>query len=120
MKLVKQPTGSSLCGQACVATICGLTLEESAMIFRSKGATCTKQLIQALSQMGVECGDKLIRGFPKGHSAILKFTHPSKRSHWVVWHKNKYYDPAAGVFRKAPKWLEQSRVSSYLKLTLRG
>lgn len=118
MKLVKQPTGSNQCGQACVATVCGLSLEESLMIFCRKGATRTKQLIQALRQMGIACGDKLIRGFPKGCSAILKFTHPSGRSHWVVWHKNKYYDPVAGVFRKVPRWLEPSRVTSHLKLIL--
>jgi len=118
MKLVKQPTESNQCGQACVATVCGLSLEESLMIFRCKGATSTKQLIQAFSQMGIACGDKLIQGFPKGCSAILKFTHPSGKSHWVVWHKNKYYDPVAGVFRKVPRWLEKSRVTSHLKLIL--
>jgi len=58
----------------------------------------------------------LIRGFPKEGSALLKFTHPSGESHWVVWHKKKYYDPVAGVFRKVPRWLEPSRVTSYLKL----
>lgn len=119
MKLVRQPFASSQCGQACLATICGITLEEALMIFRSKGATRTKQLIQALSQMGITCGDKLKRGFPpKGESAILKFTHPSGRSHWVIWYKRKYYDPVAGVFRKVPQWLEESRVTSHLKLTL--
>lgn len=116
MKLVKQPTGSNQCGQACVATISGLSLEESLMIFRRKGQTCTKHVVSALRQMGITCGDKLIRGFPKGCSAILKFTHPSGKSHWVVWHKNKYYDPVAGVFRKVPRWLEPSRVTSHLIL----
>lgn len=116
MKLVKQPVGSSQCGQACVATVCGITLEESLMIFRRKGQTRTKHIVAALRQMGIKCGDKLTRGFPKEGAAILKFTHPSGRSHWVVWYKNKYYDPIAGVSQKIPRWLLRSRVTSYLKL----
>jgi len=115
MKLVKQPVGSSQCGQACVATICGFTLEKSLMIFCRRGQTRTKHVVAALRQTGVTCGDKLTRGFPGEGSAILKFTHPSGGSHWVVWYKNKYYDPLAGVFRKVPRWLEKSRVTSYLK-----
>ncbi len=117
MKLVKQPIGSSQCGPACIATICGISLGESLAIFRSKGATRTKQLVQVLRQMGITCGDKLTRGFPKECSAILKFKHPSGKSHWVVWYKNKYYDPVAGVFRKVPKWLKKSRVTSHLRVT---
>jgi len=48
MELVRQPFASNQCGQACVATICGITLEESLMIFRCKGQTRTKQVIAAL------------------------------------------------------------------------
>ncbi|MHC4702439.1 MAG: hypothetical protein ACYTFQ_17890 [Planctomycetota bacterium] len=57
LQFVRQPEGSNQCGQACVATICGITLDESLMIFRCKGCTTTKRVVTALRQMGVECGD---------------------------------------------------------------
>jgi len=62
MKLVRQPEGSSLCGQACVATIAGVSLEESIRAFDgTRGGTRTKQVINALRKFGIACGDKLLR-----------------------------------------------------------
>lgn len=117
MKLVRQPTGSNQCGQACVATLCGLTLDEAIALMGTKGKTRTKQLVEALLAKSVICGCRLKRGFPPDdQTAILKFKHSDGQGHWVVWHKGKYYDPQAGVFRQPPKYLARSRVTSYLTL----
>lgn len=112
MKLVRQPKGSNLCGQACVATIAGITLEESTEVFRTKGYTNTKIVKQALLQLVFRTPDRLKRGKPTG-LAIVKFLSPDGRAHWVVWNK-KYYDPNAGVFRKVPKYLAGSKQTSFL------
>jgi hypothetical protein len=99
IKLVRQPLDSNQCGQACVATICGITFNEALMLFRQKGRTTTKQVVTALRSMGIVCGDRLRRGFPhSGGSAILKFICPEGASHWVVWHLGRCLDPALGIY----------------------
>ena len=115
MNLVRQPKGSNLCGQACVATICKVTLDEAIMVMRTKGCTNGKQIIQALRQLGVTSSDKMIRGKPIG-SAIVKFTHPDGKSHWVLVYNSKYYDPFYGVNRKVPRYLKNSRITSHIRL----
>ena len=116
MRLCRQPSGSNQCGQACIATICNIELFDACCMMRTKGKTRTKQLIAALTQMGMYTGPRLKRGFPESGLAILKFVHPDGQSHWVVWENGKYYDPAAGVFRKTPKYLQDSKVTSYLRV----
>lgn len=118
MKLVKQPKGSSLCGQACVAMLAGVSLEESTETFRTKGCTRYKALIQALRQLGVESAEKWKMGHPTG-DAIIRFTNQELGcSHWVVFFKGKYYDPAGGVYRKLPKCLRKAKATSYLSVDL--
>ncbi|GAG32918.1 unnamed protein product, partial [marine sediment metagenome] len=116
---VKQPEDSNLCGQACVATLAGVGLEESIRVFGTRGKTTTRQIRQALLHLEVDCGERLVRGFPDG-PAILKWTWPNGHSHWCVWMNNKYYDPCAGVHRKPPKYLTRAnaRVTSHLELYL--
>ena len=118
MKLVRQPKDSTLCGQACVATLAGITLGKSIMFFGHKGRTRYKAVIQALHQLGVDSGPGWKKGFPKCKTAVMLYRLDGEwtGSHWVVWHKKKYYDPAAGVFRKEPKWLKDSRVTSHLEV----
>lgn len=116
MRLEQQPPGSNLCGQCCISTICNITLEDSCKLMRTKGRTSTKQLIAALTYMNMYTAPKLKRGMPESGLAILKFTHPDGKSHWVVWENYKYYDPAAGVFRGKPRYLQESRVTSHLRV----
>lgn len=115
MKLIRQPSGSNLCGQACCATICGITLDEACMLARTKGQTTTKHLKRILRAMSIDHGERRIRGFPSCETALL-FWRSDKGAHWMVWHKNKYYCPVAGVFRKPPKHVEGARVTSYLSI----
>ena len=117
MKLVRQPTDSKLCGQACVATICNISLEEAIMLVRKQGATRTRDLKRCLHAMGVPHGSRRIRGMPKEGSALLFWTGDTG-CHWTVWHNQKHYDPAAGVFRKTPKHLECAKVTSHLPIEI--
>jgi hypothetical protein len=54
---------------------------------------------------------------PKEGTALL-FWRSTEGAHWTVWHKNKHYDPAAGVFRKVPNHLSEARVTSHLPITM--
>lgn len=121
MNLVRQPPQSNLCGQACIATICGITLEEAIALMKTKGKTSTSHLITALKVKGFHPTVGLTRknktsGFTwPDDIKICKFK-TGKASHWVVRHNDKFYDPAAGVFREVPKYLTNSgaKLVSYL------
>lgn len=127
MKLVRQPPRSNCCGQACIATIFDITLEESIKAFGTRGCTRARDLIAAAIKLQSEvaphwsCGDRLINSrntpLPKNGTAVAKFRltgTPGWKSHWVVYHNGKYYDPAAGVFRKVPEYLEHAKLTSWL------
>lgn len=122
MKLVKQPPNSNLCGQACVATIAGISLDEAVSLFGKKGKTRTGDVRDALIKRGFDpcrCATRMckssdwIRRLWDSATLIVKFKQ-GKSGHWVVRHKGKFYDPAAGVFRELPKYLESSKPTSFL------
>jgi hypothetical protein len=116
MRYVKQPMGSNVCGQACVAMLADITLDEAIVATGRRGKTRTKDIKAGLTVCGILHGTRRIRGMaPKGVKAMLFWT-GDKGCHWTVWHKNKHYDPVAGVYRKVPRWLEGSRVTSYLPI----
>lgn len=130
MKLVRQPPNSNCCGQACIATIFGVTLDEAIVAVGTTGKTSTRNLIDAvlaLQSVGHHnwtCGSSLNRTksnpLPEKGTAICKFRLPASleigapRSHWVVYNNGKYYDPAAGVFRQVPDYLAKSKLTSWL------
>ena len=116
MKLVRQPSGSNLCGQACVAMVCDIELEEAIELVGSRGKTVTKQLKEALTSQGVKTSERRVLGFPEEGSALLFWKSGNDLRHWTVWHKNKHYDPNAGVFRDTPRYLLNARVTSHLKI----
>ena len=98
MKLVRQPPGSNLCGQACVAMVLGRTLDDVRPLFRKWGLTRTKDLVQALKNGSCyPKAERLIRvhrGRLMPPVAICKFGWPGLwKSHWVVWADFKFWDP---------------------------
>ena len=117
MKLVRQPDKKQ-CGQACVAMVCGITLDEASMLARTKGKTQTKHLKRVLHAKGVKHGERRLPGMPKEGSALLYWKSETGYYHWTVWHKKKHYDPLAGVFRNIPNYLSEARVLSHLPITL--
>lgn len=103
---IKQPDGSSLCGQTCVAMAAGVSLERSIEVFGSRGATRTKQVIKALRELGLNpIGDKLTRrkGAEKAPAyGILKILFERfnevdgkihEWSHWALMWDGVLHDP---------------------------
>lgn len=99
---LQQPEMSSLCGQTCVAMVAGVTLEKSIEVFGSKGGTRPKQLIDALKAFRVNCGESLVklkRGIVKPPICIVKLHFKdSKHTHWTIWYKDHYLDPALPIY----------------------
>lgn len=118
MNLVRQPTASNLCGQACVATLCAITLDEAIAIVGTKGKTRPKQIVAALKAKGLHpfVGMTLMskRGFIHPEETHLCKFKGDRGSHWVIRHNGKWYDPAAGVFREVPRYLATAKLTSYL------
>jgi hypothetical protein len=118
INLIKQPDNSNLCGQACVAMIAGISLDESIKLFNSKGKTNTKQLCYILRERGISCSDKAIRikNNNKPKFCILKIHYAGyKHLHWCIWNNNKYYDPARGIKIKLDTF---ERETSFIKINL--
>lgn len=118
INLIRQPDNSNLCGQACVAMIAGISLDESIKLFNSKGKTRTKQLYHALKKRRISCDEKAIRiknnNKPEFCIVIIHYT-GYKYTHWCIWNDNKYYDPARGVRTKLDKF---ERETSFIKINL--
>jgi hypothetical protein len=103
LRLVRQPVGSKQCGQACMAMICGLKLKE-VVEEMGTGGTRTKHLVRFLRAHGFWCESKLQRvssrwklylHIREAYAAVVKITWEKNRSHWVVLHKGRVYDPIA-------------------------
>lgn len=118
MKLVRQPPGSKVCGQACVATLAGVSLGKAIMQVGKAGKTKTIDLKRGLDANNIKHGSRRERGMPDKSVTALLFWTGEHGCHWTVWHKGKYYDPVAGVYRKTPRHLSDARVTSFLRVEL--
>lgn len=107
-KLVFQPEGSNLCGQASVAMVAGLTLEESVEAFRREGApaglTMARHLRKVLSWFHLEMGpalrlprtvlDKTTGQVDLEGTWVCRMRWPGrKKTHWVVVDRHHLLDP---------------------------
>jgi hypothetical protein len=124
MKHVRQPQGSSLCGQACIAMLLRCSLIEACSIVRRSGGTKTEDLARALRKRGFPVNDRLSpwRGaLPE--RAVLKVRFQGRaRFHWVLAHKGLVFDPMK--YRPHPfspsLWRRRSgRVTAYLAVPQR-
>ena len=60
---IRQPEGSNLCGQACVAMLAGVTLAEAIRATGTRGRTSTRHVTHALRALGCR-PYSLRRGIP--------------------------------------------------------
>jgi len=91
MRIVQQPPNSLLCGQACLAMVLDLSLDET--IALAGDAPLGNRSIQVHPRIG-EPG----LGKPKGLSLCLAVREeaPDERGHWLVWEGSKFLDPWDG------------------------
>jgi hypothetical protein len=130
MAFIRQ-RGKMDCGVAALAMLCNVTYEEAerAIPWRRVGVsrgTYTKQLRKGASKLGYSTKSTLRDRlkpiiYPKfwarlppptlsdvwylmPNNSLVKIPHPDglkHGSHWVVWRREKIYDPARGVFHPA-------------------
>lgn len=121
LELVLQPRDSKLCGQACIAMVAGVSLDEAVKVVGHTQATRTQDLIKALAHFGIHSDRKLsvaprAKRFTKNWcSAIISIQRvvnykgcEPKFSHWIVNDHGKLLDPSGA------NSLEYGRVISAL------
>jgi len=123
MAFIRQKCKSD-CGIAVLAMLCNVTYEQAyaAIVWKKKYVyyTSTKQLRDAALKLGYRTEStpkqrlRVVRApgawknmrlamaqdwwYLIPNNSLVKITSPDGRWHWVVWRKNKIYDPARGVF----------------------
>lgn len=115
--LVRQPEGTSLCGQCCVAMAAKVSLKDAveAVGHDKKRGTHTHEIVAALRRLGVGCADKLRRVsrskpiLPK--RAIVVITNGNTKWHWMLVWDGSVHDPES-------RWPDYCgwRISSYLEI----
>ncbi len=121
IRLVKQPLDSNLCGQACVAMLLGINLEDAINIIKKRGLTSFRNLAPALrTTYRIHYTRlKVIRHSVLPEICIIKVTWKRGGSHWIVKYKSQIYDPVRGQIPiQQYKGLICGRMTSYQRLTL--
>lgn len=114
IQYIKQPT-EYLCGQACVAMLANVSVDEVIEVIQNDKGTGKKELAIALEHFGISCAKTMTKAdnhTKLPNTCILKVLLP-KYSHWVLYHKGKYYDPEFGLLDELyPK----ERIQSYWEI----
>lgn len=111
---IKQPT-EYLCGQACVAMLAGVTVEEVVSVMKNDKGTGKKDIEAALNHYGIKQAKTMTKAdnasvLPK--ACILKVLLP-KYAHWILYYDGKYYDPEFGL---TDTLYQKARIQSYLEI----
>ena len=111
---IKQPT-EYLCGQACVAMLAGVTVEEVVSVMKNDKGTGKKDIEKALNYYGIRQAKTMTKAdnfsvLPK--ACILKVLLP-KYAHWILYYDGKYYDPEFGLMEEL---YQKARIQSYLEI----
>lgn len=94
MNLVKQPAGTSLCGQCVVAMLVGKPLDEVVALM-GDGRSYPANVKKAARHFGVSIPSRSKPGSaiaPDGNGAAMIW---GKKQHWVAWSSGKWFDPAS-------------------------
>ena len=111
---IKQPT-EYLCGQACVAMIANVSVDEVIMVMNNDKETGKKDIERALDHYGISQAKTMTKAdnstlLPP--ICILKVLLP-KYGPWVLYYHGKYYDPEFGL---SDELYSKARIQSYLEL----
>ena len=128
MRVVRQPEGSALCGQCCVAMVAGVGLRRAIAAvgaeYTERG-TGTRQIVAGLRRLGVRCSGRLRRLGPakpvlpaRCIVAIIQYrtdaegTRQPKRAHWMVSWNGQIYDPG----QRWPEGFAGWKITTYLEI----
>ncbi len=113
---IQQPT-EYLCGQACVAMIANVSVDDVIRVMNNDQATGKKDIERALAHYGIRQAKTMVKADNNTRLpsvCILKVLLP-RYSHWVLFYHGKYYDPEFGLMDKL---YGKAKIQSYLELFL--
>ena len=111
---IQQPT-EYLCGQACVAMIAGVSVDDVIRVMNNDQSTGKKDIEWALDHYGIRQAKTMTKAnsdTPLPPVCILKVLLP-RYSHWVFIYHGKYYDPEFGLMDEL---YCKAKIQSYLEL----
>ena len=114
IQYIAQPT-EYLCGQACVAMIAGVSVDEVIRVMNNDKSTGKKDIEHALEHYGIQQARTMTKAdnrTPLPPVCILKVLLPGY-SHWILYAHGKYYDPEFGL---TDELYGKAKIQSYLEL----
>lgn len=95
---IRQPNGY-LCGQACVAMLAGVPVDDVVRVMQNDKGTGKKDIARALAHYGIGQAKTMTKAdnstvLPR--ACILKVLMPGY-GHWILYYDGKYYDPEFGL-----------------------
>lgn len=119
---IRQPDGSSLCGQCCVAMAAGVSLAQAIEATGHNRATSTSDVVKALRALGLLCADRChpvgrVRPSWTKRAMLAVSRQPEQgrhrgRSHWLLAWDGEIFDPQGDW----PTGYDNWRVTSYLEI----
>lgn len=115
--MIKQPKYSDLCGQCCLGTILGISLNNSIKLVGHKNGTRIKELAKHFkSETNI-----LKKGFPNNYSICKVYFEMHLCTHWVLYKESFIYDPNIGEWVDIEEWKRafshiKPRITSYLEI----
>lgn len=111
--MIKQERLTKCCGQCCLATILGISLEEAIKLVGHNSSTKSKELTKHFK------AGKNKRGLPeKNGLCILRFDN-SKNWHWILKLDDNIYDSLKGKLVNVEKYFNNNpryRVTSHFPI----
>ncbi|MGF7059130.1 DUF1905 domain-containing protein [Brassicibacter mesophilus] len=103
-----------LCGQACIAMLAGVPIEEVISLMKSKKWQASlSKVIEALDYYGIAHSDKMVYNCKK-NKKLPKCCIINTRGHLMLFYDGKYYDPGKGIMKE----YDQNQVTGYLEIIL--
>lgn len=117
MEPIKQPIGSSLCSQCCVAMLLNKPLE-AVIAVMGEGRKYPRELRRAFSSFAAFMGERSVESFRPDEIGVVFCKIPRKgeeaATHWLAYSHGVYYDPRDGSTYSEPPlgWLVSRYVVS--------
>lgn len=112
MELIKQPVKSFLCGQATIAMLAGITLDESIQHFGHASKSVLTDYTRVLGVLGISYSrcqkvDGRKRNLELPNKAIVRLQYVGKKTgHLIAYADGKFYDSAKGIFNSKEELLQ--------------
>lgn len=104
--------GDGLCGQACVAMLAGVPIEEVITLMKSKKWQASlSKVIEALDYYGIEHSNKMVYKWEKDKE-LPKCCIINTKGHLMIFFDGKYYDPSKGILEE----YDQNLITGYLEI----